>query len=65
VVYSAKGGQAAADGDGVNNPFALAFVGRLKTPRREVQRMFDDVRDDVLKATNKRQQPWKFLDFWM
>jgi hypothetical protein len=22
--------------------------------------MFDDVRDDVLKATNRRQQPWKY-----
>jgi tetratricopeptide (TPR) repeat protein len=60
VVYSAKEGQAAIDGDGINSPFALAFVARLKTPGREVQRMFDDVRDDVLKATNKRQQPYKY-----
>jgi tetratricopeptide (TPR) repeat protein len=60
VVYSAKEGQAAVDGDGVNSPFALAFVARLKMPGREVQRMFDDVRDDVLKATGKRQQPYKY-----
>jgi tetratricopeptide (TPR) repeat protein len=60
VVYSAKEGQAAVDGDGVNSPFAQAFVARLKTPGREVQRMFDDVRDDVLNATNKRQQPYKY-----
>jgi hypothetical protein len=31
-------------------------VKRLKTPGREVQRMFDD----VLKATGKRQQPYKY-----
>jgi uncharacterized caspase-like protein len=60
VVYSAKEGEAAVDGDGVNSPFALAFAGRLKKPGREVQRMFDDVRDDVLEATNNRQQPYKY-----
>jgi len=60
VVYSAKEGEAAVDGDGINSPFALAFVTRLKTPGREVQRMFDDVRDDVLAATGKRQQPYKY-----
>jgi hypothetical protein len=46
VVYSAKEGPAAVDGDGVNSPFALAFAARLKKPGREMQRMFDDVRDD-------------------
>ena len=60
VVYSAKEGQAAVDGEGVNSPFALAFVTQLKKPGREVQRMFDDVRDDVLEATNSRQQPYKY-----
>jgi uncharacterized caspase-like protein len=59
-VYSAKEGQPAVDGDGVNSPFALAFVARLQKPGREVQRMFDDVRDDVLKATSRCQQPWKY-----
>jgi uncharacterized caspase-like protein len=60
VVYSAREGQAAVDGDGVNSPFALAFVGRLKTPGRDVRRMFDEVRDDVLAATSKRQQPYTY-----
>jgi hypothetical protein len=60
VVYSAKEGQAAVDGDGVHSPFAQAFVARLKKPNREVQRMFDDVRDDVLQATNERQEPYKY-----
>jgi uncharacterized caspase-like protein len=60
VVYSAKEGQAAVDGDGVNSPFALAFVARLKVPGREVRRLFDEVRDDVLDATNNRQQPYTY-----
>jgi hypothetical protein len=41
-----------------NSPFARAFVAQLKVPGREVRRLFDDVRDDVLDATNKRQQPF-------
>jgi hypothetical protein len=42
--------------DGVNSPFARAFVARLKTPGREVRRMFDDVLD----ATRDRQQPFTY-----
>jgi tetratricopeptide (TPR) repeat protein len=60
VVYSAREGQAAVDGDTVNSPFALAFVARLKVPGREVRRMFDEVRDDVLNATGQRQQPYTY-----
>jgi hypothetical protein len=39
---------------------AQAFVKRLKTPGREVRRMFDDVSDDVIEATGKRQQPFMY-----
>jgi tetratricopeptide (TPR) repeat protein len=61
VVYSAKDGEVAADDvGGVNSPFARAFVGQLKVPGREVRRLFDFVRDDVLDATNKRQQPFTY-----
>jgi len=61
VVYSAKDGEAAVDDvDGVNSPFARAFVAELKVPGREVRRLFDYVRDDVLEATNKRQQPFTY-----
>ena len=61
VVYSAKDGEVAADDvDGVNSPFARAFVAQLKVPGREVRRLFDYVRDDVLDATNKRQQPFTY-----
>jgi hypothetical protein len=46
--------------DGVNSPFARAFIARLKVPGREVRRLFDDVRDDVLDATGNRQQPFTY-----
>jgi uncharacterized caspase-like protein len=61
VVYSAKDGEVAADdADGVNSPFARAFLAELKVPGLEVRRLFDNVRDDVLDATNKRQQPFTY-----
>ena len=61
VVYSAKDGNVAADDvDGANSPFARAFLAQLKVPGREARRLFDYVRDDVLDATNKRQQPFTY-----
>jgi uncharacterized caspase-like protein len=58
IVYSAKDGEVAIDDiDGVDSPFARAFVARLKVPGREVRRTFDDVGDDVLEATHNGQQP--------
>jgi hypothetical protein len=61
VVYAAKEGDIAADDvDGVNSPFARAFVAQLKVPGLEVRRLFDFVRDDVLEATGRRQQPFTY-----
>ena len=60
VVYAARHGQEALDGDGANSPFVSALVTRLKTPGLEVRRLFDLVRDDVLATTNKRQQPFSY-----
>jgi tetratricopeptide (TPR) repeat protein len=61
VVYSAKDGEVAADdANGVNSPFAHAFVQEVKVPGREVRRLFDYVRDDVIDATNNRQEPFTY-----
>jgi tetratricopeptide (TPR) repeat protein len=61
VVYSAKAGEVAADDvDGVNSPFARAFVREIEVPGRDVRRLFDYVRDDVLDATNNRQEPFTY-----
>jgi hypothetical protein len=58
-VYAAKDGGVAIDEDGSgNSPFARAFVNQIKMPGREVRRLFDDVRDDVINATNSKQQPF-------
>jgi hypothetical protein len=60
VVYAAKHGQVALDGDGGNSPFVTALTKRMKTPGLEVRRLFDHVRDDVLEMTNRAQQPFSY-----
>jgi uncharacterized caspase-like protein len=60
VVYAAKHGETALDGDGPNSPFASSLVKRMSTPGLEVRRLFDLVRDDVLALTDRRQQPFSY-----
>jgi uncharacterized caspase-like protein len=60
VVYSAKHGEIALDGEGTNSPFATAFVKNLGTPNLDIRRFFDLVRDDVMEATGRHQQPFTY-----
>jgi tetratricopeptide (TPR) repeat protein len=60
VVYSAKHGQVALDGDGGNSPFAVAVAQRLATPGVEINKLFRLVRDDVMEATAGRQEPFTY-----
>jgi hypothetical protein len=60
IVYSAKHGETALDGDGKNSPFAAALLNRIQTPNLEIRRLFDLVRDDVLASTCKQQQPFTY-----
>jgi hypothetical protein len=60
IAYSAKAGSTAADGDGTNSPFTVALSKHLTTPGLDVRRAFGFVRDDVLKTTNNRQEPFVY-----
>jgi tetratricopeptide (TPR) repeat protein len=60
IVYAAKHGEVALDGDGPTSPFAGALVKRLNTPNLEVRRLFDLVRDDVIDVTKRKQQPFSY-----
>ncbi len=60
VVFAAKHGQVALDGDGQNSPFVESLVKRIKTPNLEIRRLFDLVRDDVLASTARKQQPFSY-----
>ena len=60
VVYAAKHGEQALDGDGKNSPFAASLISRMQTPGLEVRRLFDSVRDDVMETTQGKQQPFVY-----
>jgi uncharacterized caspase-like protein len=59
VAFAAKGGQTASDGTaGQRSPYVQAFLHHLQTPQLEIGLFFRRVRDDVLKATNRKQEPF-------
>ena len=60
VVYAAKHGQTALDGEGEYSPFAVAVVQRIATPGVEINKLFRLVRDDVMEATAGRQEPYTY-----
>jgi hypothetical protein len=60
IAYAAKAGSTAADGDGKDSPFTIALSQHLTTPGLDVRRAFGFVRDDVLKATANRQEPFVY-----
>ncbi|MBR1133121.1 caspase family protein [Bradyrhizobium iriomotense] len=61
VVYAAKHGETAMDGDGsANSPFATALAREIKELKVEIRKLFDIVRDDVWAATKHEQQPFTY-----
>jgi tetratricopeptide (TPR) repeat protein len=60
VAYAAKDGQIALDGSGTSSPFVAALVNRLPTPGIELGKLFRLVRDDVLAATGRKQEPFVY-----
>lgn len=60
IAYSAKAGSTAADGNGRNSPFTIALSQHLTTPGLDVRRAFGYVRDEVLKSTGNRQEPFVY-----
>jgi uncharacterized caspase-like protein len=60
IAYSAKAGSTALDGDAKNSPFTIALAKHLTTPGLDVRRAFGFVRDDVMKETGNRQEPFVY-----
>src|SRR5438067_4489491 len=60
IAYSAKAGSTALDGDAKNSPFTMALAKHLTTPGLDVRRAFGFVRDEVLKTTSYRQEPFVY-----
>src|SRR5262249_28474136 len=60
IAFAAKAGSTAADGDSRNSPFAAALVEYLPKPGLDLRRAFGFVRDDVLKVTGNKQEPYVY-----
>ncbi len=60
VAYAAKDGTTAADGDGRNSPFTKSLLSHIETPGLEINFLFRNVRDDVIVATRREQQPFVY-----
>jgi hypothetical protein len=60
IAFAAKAGSTASDGDSSNSPFAAALVVYLPKPGLDLRRAFGFVRDDVLKSTGNKQEPYVY-----
>jgi len=60
IAFAAKAGSTASDGDSKNSPFAAALVEHLPKPGLDLRRAFGFVRDDVLKNTGNKQEPYVY-----
>jgi formylglycine-generating enzyme required for sulfatase activity len=58
IAFAAKAGFTAADGDEQNSPYTAALLRHLARPGLDLRKAFGFVRDDVLKATHYRQEPF-------
>jgi hypothetical protein len=60
VAYAARDGTTAADGGGRNSPFTSALLKYIETPGLEINFLFRSVRDEVLRATQREQEPFVY-----
>jgi hypothetical protein len=60
IAYAAKAGSTAEDGTGQNSPFTTALLNNLAEPGLDVRIAFGRVRDEVLKKTGNRQEPFVY-----
>jgi uncharacterized caspase-like protein len=60
IAFAAKAGSTASDGDSRNSPFAVALTDHLPKPGLDLRKAFGFVRDDVLKKTGNKQEPYVY-----
>ena len=60
IAFAAKAGSTASDGDSKNSPFAAALIEHLPKPGLDLRRAFGFVRDEVLKNTGNKQEPYVY-----
>src|ERR1700712_2048918 len=60
IAYAAKAGSTAEDGDGQHSPFTSAVLKNLTVPGLDIRLAFGRVRDEVMRSTAKRQEPFVY-----
>jgi uncharacterized caspase-like protein len=60
IGFAAKAGSYALDGEGVNSPYATAVLNNVATPGLDLRIAFGRVRDEVLKSTKNKQEPFVY-----
>lgn len=60
IAFAARHGSTAADGSGGNSPYTAALVEHLATPGLDLRLALGRVRDDVLKRTGNKQEPFVY-----
>ncbi|MCV9963512.1 caspase family protein [Pararhizobium sp. BT-229] len=60
VAFASKAGTVAMDGEGKNSPFATALSKYLTEPGVDVRIALGKVRDEVVSATNRSQEPFVY-----
>ena len=60
IAFAAKAGSTADDGNGKHSPFTTSILNHLTTPGLDLRKAFGIIRDDVMVATNNKQEPYVF-----
>jgi len=60
IAFAAKAGSTASDGNGSNSPFTTALIKYLPRPGLDLRRVFGFARDDVLRMTHNKQEPFVY-----
>ena len=60
IAYATKAGSTAEDGNREHSPFTTALLANLTVPGLDVRLAFGRVRDQVMKITDRRQEPFVY-----
>ena len=60
IAYAAKAGSTSADGEGIHSPFTTALLKHIATPGLDLRIALGRVRDEVLRATGNKQEPFVY-----
>lgn len=58
IIYAARPGKTASDGNGRNGEFTTALLRHIETPGLTLNDLVGRLADDVRRSTNNKQQPW-------